>query len=229
MQLSTLAQLRRDQAEKRSVVRSVDLKNGDETLLYPFEDTGNSELLEAARIAARNDRSGTVELPGGARFLQVFNPPLRMLIVGAVHIAQALVPMATLAGYAVTVIDPRRAFGTLERFPGVTLLDDWPDDAMATLAPDHRTAVVTLTHDPKLDDPALQVALRSDAFYVGSLGSTRTHAKRLERLAKAGLGEAELARIHAPLGLDIGARSPAEIAVSAMAQITAALRKGERS
>ena len=146
-----------------------------------------------------------------------------MIVVGAVHIAQSLVPMATLSGYDVTIVDPRQAFATEARFPGVTLKHDWPDDAMSALDPDRRTAVVTLTHDPKLDDPALTIALRSEAFYIGSLGSNRTHAKRLARLMEAGLTESELARIHAPVGLDIGAVSPAEIAVSIMAQITAVL------
>ena len=146
-----------------------------------------------------------------------------MIVVGAVHIAQSLVPMATLSGYDVTIVDPRQAFATEARFPGVALQHDWPDDAMSALDPDRRTAVVTLTHDPKLDDPALTVALRSEAFYIGSLGSNRTHAKRLARLIEAGLTESELARIHAPVGLDIGAVSPAEIAVSIMAQITAVL------
>jgi xanthine dehydrogenase accessory factor len=144
-----------------------------------------------------------------------------------VHIAQALVPVARLTGYAVTVVDPRGAFATESRFPDVALVTEWPDDALNGLAIDARTAIVTLTHDPKLDDPALTVALRSPAFYVGSLGSRRTHAKRLDRLRAAGLTEEELARIHAPVGLDIGAVTQAEIAVSVMAQIIAARRRKE--
>jgi xanthine dehydrogenase accessory factor len=149
-----------------------------------------------------------------------------MAIVGAVHIAQALVPMAGLAGYDVTLIDPREAFGSAGRFPGVTISHDWPDEAMAAFAPDARSAVVTLTHDTKLDDPALTVALRSPAFYIGCLGSTRTHAKRVARLMAAGFGEADIARLDAPVGLDIGARTPAEIAVAILAAVTRALRKG---
>jgi xanthine dehydrogenase accessory factor len=145
--------------------------------------------------------------------------------VGAVHIAQALAPMASLAGYHVTVVDPRRAFATDSRFPDVAMTRDWPDEALAALAPDRRTAVVTLTHDPKLDDPALDVALRGEAFYVAALGSRRTHAGRLERLRALGHGEAALARIHGPAGLEIGAVSPAEIAVSVMAEMTRALRR----
>jgi xanthine dehydrogenase accessory factor len=184
-----------------------------------------TDLLGAVEAAHRRDQSLTVDSSAGRAFLQVFNPPLRLIVVGAVHIAQALVPMAALAGYAVTVVDPRRAFATDERFPDVTVSTEWPDDAMQALAPDRRTAVVTLTHDPKLDDPALLVALRSDAFYIGALGSKRTHAKRLERLREEGADEAALARIHGPAGLDIGAVSPAEIAVSVLAQLTQALRR----
>ena len=146
-----------------------------------------------------------------------------MIVVGAVHIAQSLVPMAKLSGYDVTIIDPREAFASEARFPDVNLNHNWPDEAMTNLDPDRRTAVVTLTHDPKLDDPALTVALRSNAFYIGSLGSKRTHAKRLERLRGDGLTEVELGRINAPIGLDIGAVSPAEIAVSIMGEITAIL------
>jgi len=152
------------------------------------------------------------------------NPPLRLVIVGAVHIAQALVPMARLAGYDPVVVDPRDAFASDARFPGVTLARDWPDEALAAIGLDGRTAVVTLTHDSKLDDPAIIAALRSDVFYLGCLGSSRTHAKRVDRLRAAGLGDADLARIHAPVGLNIGARSPSEIAVAVMAQITLALR-----
>jgi xanthine dehydrogenase accessory factor len=157
-------------------------------------------------------------------FVVPYNPPLRLIVVGAVHIAQALAPMAASAGYAVTVVDPRSSFANPARFPGVTLVDEWPDDGLAALGIDTRTAVVTLTHDPKLDDPALQVALRSPAFYVGALGSTRTQAARRRRLLAGGLGEAEADRLRAPVGLPIGARTPAEIAVSVLAQITQDLR-----
>lgn len=174
------------------------------------------------RDRLRADKSG-VE---GDTFVAIHNPALRLIVVGAVHIAQALLPMARLAGYDPTLIDPREAFGSGPRFPGETILHDWPDEAMAALAPDARTAVVTLTHDTKLDDPAILAALASDCFYLGCLGSTRTHAKRLERLRAAGVSEAQIARIHAPVGLDIGAKTPAEIAVSVLAQITQVLRRG---
>ena len=171
----------------------------------------------------RSDKSGMEE---DGRFIAIHNPPLRLIVVGAVHIAQPLLQMARLCGYDGTLIDPRSAFGSAARFPGERIVEDWPDEALEALAPDGRTAIVTLTHDPKLDDPAIRVALRASGFYLGCLGSTRTHAKRVDRLRAEGFTDAEISRIHAPVGLDIGAKSPAEIAVSVMAQITAVLRKG---
>ena len=180
--------------------------------------------IEEVSGRMRDDRSGTFD--DGALFAQIYNPPLRLIIVGAVHIAQALAPMAEITGFDVTVVDPRGTFATEERFPGITLSDDWPDEALEALAPDGRTAVVTLTHDPKLDDPALQVALRSSAFYIASLGGQRTHSGRLERLRDAGFDAVALARINGPAGLRIGAVSPAEIAVSILAQLTA-IRHGK--
>ena len=180
--------------------------------------------IEEVSGRMRDDRSGTFD--DGTLFAQIYNPPLRLIIVGAVHIAQALAPMAAITGFDVTVVDPRGTFATEERFPGITLSDDWPDEALEALAPDGRTAVVTLTHDPKLDDPALQVALRSSAFYIASLGGQRTHSGRLERLRDAGFDAAALARINGPAGLRIGAVSPAEIAVSILAQLTA-IRHGK--
>jgi xanthine dehydrogenase accessory factor len=183
-------------------------------LLGPGRDAGVDARL-------KSDRSGMDE---DGRFIAVHNPPLRLIVVGAVHIAQPLLTIARTCGYAPTLIDPRGAFGSQARFPDEAILDDWPDEALAALKADGRTAVVTLTHDPKLDDPALRVALASPAFYIGALGSKKTHARRLERLAALGCGPEVTARIHAPVGLDIGARTPAEIAVSIMAQITATLR-----
>lgn len=176
----------------------------------------------ATDVRFRSDRSGMEE---DGRFIAIHNPPLRLIVVGAVHIAQPLLAIARTCGYAPTLIDPRAAFGSADRFPGETILDDWPDEALAKLAPDARTAIVTLTHDPKLDDPAIRHALDGPAFYVGCLGSTRTHAKRVERLTAEGFTHDQIAKIHAPVGLDIGAKTPAEIAVSIMAQITEALRK----
>ena len=219
-----------------SVALVTDLNTGLQTLVYEDAIHGGfgleDDLLAEVRERLRQDRSGLITDPedeedGPRLFVQTHNPPLRLLVVGAVHIAQALAPLAALTGYAVTVIDPRGAFATELRFPGVSLHDAWPDEALTALGIDSRTAVVTLTHDPKLDDPALLVALRSPAFYVGSLGSKRTHAKRLERLKEQGVTDAELARIHAPVGLDIGAVTPAEIALSVMAQITAVRRKSD--
>ena len=172
----------------------------------------------------RGDQSG-IE-PDGRTFIAIHNPPLRMIIVGAVHIAQPLIAMARLAGYDPVIVDPRPAFGAAARFPGEVILEDWPDEALAAHGLDPRTAVVTLTHDPKLDDPAITAALRSDVFYLGCLGSTRTHAKRVERLTGAGFSPDAIARVHAPVGLHLGARSPAEIAVSIMAQVTQVLRLG---
>jgi xanthine dehydrogenase accessory factor len=172
-----------------------------------------------------DDRSGTLETAAGRLFVEVWNPKPRLLVIGAVHTAQELVPLARAAGYEVTVIDPRTAFGTSARFPNTTLRNDWPNEALAALAPDRRTAILTLTHDPKIDDPALEAALRSDAFYIGALGSRRTHAKRVERLKEAGFDDAAIGRIRGPVGLAIGAQTPVEIAISIMAEITAVLHR----
>ena len=184
----------------------------------------NERVVAGVKTALREDRCRTVDTPAGRLFFQALNPPLRMIIVGAVHITQALAPMAALLGYEVTVIDPRRAFASEDRFPWVRVIVQWPDQALSELAPDERTAVVTLTHDPKLDDPALRLALESKAFYIASLGSQRTHAARVGRLKEAGLSERQIARIHGPAGLAINARSPAEIAAAIMAQATQSLR-----
>jgi xanthine dehydrogenase accessory factor len=181
--------------------------------------------LAAARQALIDNRSGEIETTRYRLFVHVHNPAARLMIVGAVHISQSLAPMAMLAGYQVTVIDPRRSFASMERFPGIELRHDWPDEALEILRPDSRSAIVTLTHDPKLDDPALTFALRSPAFYIGALGSKKTHASRLQRLQAEGFSETDCERIHGPAGLDIGAKSPAEIAISVMAQLTAALHR----
>ena len=226
MKTDILGQLLTDRAAKRQVVVATDLTNGDGQLIYPAESDAADELTIAARRVMVADKSGMVELADGRKlFLHVHNPPLRMLVVGAVHIAQPLSQMAVLAGYDVSIVDPRREFASVDRFPGINLIDAWPDDGVDQFAPDRRSAIVTLTHDPKLDDPALIKVLRSDAFYIGCLGSTRTHGKRLERLAVEGFGESEFVRIHGPVGLDIGAKSPAEIAVSIMGEIIEALRR----
>lgn len=216
-------------AEKAATALVSHLESGAQTLIAGDRRIGDLPLTPALEAAIsqvqRADRSRRVDSEAGPVFIQVFNPPLRLIIVGAVHIAQPLAPMAALAGYDVTVIDPRRAFASDERFPSVSVRQDWPDDGLKALAPDARTAIVALTHDPKLDDPALDVALRGDSFYIAALGSRKTHAARLERLASLGHGAETLARIHGPAGLAIGAVSPAEIAVSVMAEMTAALRQ----
>jgi len=209
-----LAELFAARAARRPVAVVTDLEGPERNLA--------GQLEYPARF--RGDQSG-VE-PDGTTFIAVHNPPLRMIIVGAVHIAQPLIAMARLAGYDPVIVDPRPAFGAAARFPGEVILEDWPDEALAAHGLDPRTAVVTLTHDPKLDDPAITAALRSDVFYLGCLGSTRTHAKRVERLTGAGFTPEQIARIHAPVGLHLGARSPAEIAVSIMAQVTRVLRLG---
>jgi xanthine dehydrogenase accessory factor len=229
MKRAILDRLLSDRAAKRPVALVTALSDGAQALVYPDgEVVGHSfggAAEQATREALAQDRSGPIESARGTLFIQVHNPPLRLVVVGAVHITQALAEIAAITGYAVTVIDPRRAFAQSARFPNIAVSTEWPDDALKRLTPDGRTAIVTLTHDPKIDDPALEVALRSQAFYIGSLGSTRTHGKRLQRLAGKGFGERELARIHGPIGLDIGALSPAEIAVSIMAEITQVRRK----
>lgn len=192
-------------------------------------------VVDLDRDTRHLDRSGPVERfrmdrsgfePDSRVFVGIHNPPLRLIVVGAVHIAQALLPMARIAGYDPAVIDPRETFASAARFPDTVLLHDWPDEAVDSLGLDTRTALVLLTHDPKLDDPALEKALRSECFYIGALGSTRTHAKRVQRLGEAGFSDEEIARIHGPIGLDIGAAGPAEIAVSILGEMTRVLRKG---
>ncbi|MDG2269993.1 MAG: XdhC family protein [Alphaproteobacteria bacterium] len=228
MRPDTLKSLLAAREAKRPVALVSNLESGAQSLVYRDAVEGSLDLDEAivasARTALRDDKSGRADAYGTPLFVQVFNPPKRMIIVGAVHIAQPLMTLAQTSGYEVVIVDPRGAFATRDRFPGVTLSEDWPDEALETLRIDNRSAVVTLTHDPKLDDPALHVALRSEAFYIGSLGSRKTHGRRVERLTEDGYTEEEIARIHAPVGLSINAKSPAEIAISIMAQITQVLR-----
>jgi xanthine dehydrogenase accessory factor len=220
---ANLSALNKARAEKRAVVLATHLKSGRSRLLYP-DASGKDPLSDSAAKALRRDESTTVESEDGGWFLTVFNSPLDLAIIGAVHIAQPLARMAALADYAVRIIDPRTAFATEERFPNVELSHDWPDEALAAKPLVARSAVVALTHDPKLDDPALTAALRSPAFYIGALGSRQTHARRLERLKEHGFTDSDFARIHGPIGLDIGARSPAEIAVAILGEMTATLR-----
>jgi len=213
------------EAAKRNkipVVMATRLPDGAQFLLP--EPDAPPELNAAARRALESDESGTIRIGEHDWFVHVHNPKQRLIIVGAVHIAQALVPFAAGTGYAVTVVDPRRAFASDERFPDVSVSTEWPDEAMDALAPDIRSAVVTLTHDPKLDDPALDRALKSPAFYIGALGSRKTHAARLKRLRDLGHGETALARIRGPVGLNIEAVTAPEIALSILAEIVAVRR-----
>jgi len=207
----------------RAIVRATDLETGEDRLIDPAND--KSPLGIAAADAARADTSSSAEIEGRNWFLSVFNPPLDLVIIGAVHIAQPLAQIAAMAGYGVRVIDPRTSFATPERFPGVRLSHDWADEALAKEQLGPRSAIVALTHDPKLDDPGLIAALNSRCFYIGALGSKKTQAARRERMKAQGFGGEALARIHGPVGLDIGARSPAEIAISILAEMTETLRK----
>ncbi len=217
-----LARLLACRASGATVTLATRLPDGFQILLP--DPAAPGALCEAAAGVVAADEARTVQVGAETWFLQIEAPAPRLLIVGAVHIAQALAPMAAMAGYAATVIDPRRGFATADRFPDIKLIQAWPDEALATLAPDGRTAVVTLTHDPKLDDPALDAALRAGVFFVGALGSRTTHASRLERLAARGHAPEALARIRGPVGLAIGARTAPEIALSVLAELVAARR-----
>ncbi|HYF54957.1 MAG TPA: XdhC family protein [Salinarimonas sp.] len=227
MNLDLLALVNAERAARRALIVVTDLATGEQRAVREAELSGDP-LEEVLAERFRSGRSGLVESQGRELFLTVQVPPARVIVIGAVHISQALAPLARIAGLDVTVVDPRDAFATPERFPDVPVLAEWPDEALERLGLDRYTALVALTHDPKIDDPALQAALRSDAFYVGALGSRKTHARRVERLAGAGFDEAAIARIRAPIGLDIGAVSPAEIAVSILAEIVAHLRRDRR-
>lgn len=222
--IRTLAAAR---AERRAMVYAVRPDDWDRRLIGRGDADPLGPLGAAALGAMDGDKSAMIAAEGVDWFLGVHNPPLRMVVVGAVHIAQALMPMARIAGYDAVLVDPRDAFGAAARFPGETILSDWPDDALRAHGLDERTAVITLTHDPKLDDPAIRIALGAPVFYLGCLGSPRTHAKRVARLTEEGFSPAQIAAIHAPVGLDIGAKSPAEIAISILAQITERLRRPE--
>ena len=223
MLISDLTQLQSDITARRPVAVLTTLATGAQRLVHPGDALAD-DLASLLADAVRKDKSGVVQTAAGEVFINVFNPALRMVMIGAVHISQGLIPMAKAAGYDITVIDPRTAFASGQRFAGVTLDARWPEDALPGLSLDRRTAFIALTHDPKIDDPALRLALASDCFYVGALGSLRTHAKRRERLLVAGIAPAAFERIRAPIGLDIGAIGAAEIAISIMAEVTAHLR-----
>ena len=222
MKAELFERLLRARRARQALALVTHLVDGTQAIVTEDEVHGELQLgpdrLAEIRNRLRSDRSGTLDDGESTLFVRCHVAPPRLVIVGAVHIAQALAPMAAIAGYEVIVVDPRRAFATPERMPGVSMSTEWPDAALARIGIDARTAVVTLSHDPKLDDPALIAALRSPAFYIGALGSKHTHARRIERLSEAGLGE-QVHRIHAPVGLDLGGRAPAEIAVATLAQL----------
>lgn len=223
MKLATLAEINRERAARRPVIVVTDIANGEQRIVKAADLAGDPLHAELERHL-RMGKSGTVEIGGRKLFLNVYAPTARLVIVGAVHISQALAPLARSLGYDVTVVDPRTAFASPERFPDVPLIAEWPDVALPPLDVDRYTAFVALTHDPKIDDPALLHALGRDCFYIGALGSPKTHERRTERLKAQGASDAGIARIHAPIGLEIGAISPSEIAVAIMAEITAQLR-----
>jgi xanthine dehydrogenase accessory factor len=226
MRYALLMDLIKGRNERRRIAMVTNLANGAERLV-DYDRAKDDLLADDLEQAFRFDRSGIVKIGDAEYFINVYNPPLHLVIVGAVHLAQALIPLARAAGYDVTVIDPRAAFASPERFPDVVVHDEWPDEVLPKLDLGPRTALVALTHDPKIDDPALNAALHSGCFYIGALGSKKTQGARRERLAAAGFKEADLSRIHGPIGLSIGARGPAEIAISIIAEITAALRVGK--
>ena len=223
MKLEILSALNAERAARRAVVLVTDLASGSERLVKAA-DVARDPLKDVLEKHLRSGKSGMEETPQGKVFLTVHVPPARLVATGAVHISQALAPMAAMLGYDVTIVDPRTAFATVERFPEVKVIAEWPDVALPPLGIDRYTAFVALTHDPKIDDPALTHALARDCFYIGALGSKKTHARRIERLKAQGQSDAALARIHAPIGLAIGAASPPEIALAIMAEITARLR-----
>jgi xanthine dehydrogenase accessory factor len=225
MKLELLYALNEERAARRAAIVVTKLESGEQRLVKAA-DAAKDELHEALGKRLRSGKSGTEETANGKFFLTVFVPPPRLVVTGAVHISQELAPMAQRLGYDVAIVDPRTAFATPERFANVKLIADWPDKVLPSLKIDAHTAFCALTHDPKIDDPALLHALSKDCFYIGALGSKKTHASRLERLKAQGASEALLSRIHAPIGLAIGAVSPAEIAVSILAEITARLRLG---
>jgi xanthine dehydrogenase accessory factor len=224
VKLDVLAALNAERAARRAAIVVTDVASGAERLVKGAE-VERDPLKDVLKERLRTGKSGMVETQEGRVFLTVHVPPPRLVITGAVHISQALAPIARVVGYDVTIVDPRTAFASIERFPDVKVIAEWPDTALPSLNVDRYTAFVALTHDPKIDDPALTHALARDCFYIGALGSKKTHARRVERLKGQGIGDAAIARIHAPIGLEIGAVSPPEIAVAIMGEITARLRQ----
>jgi xanthine dehydrogenase accessory factor len=223
VKLATLAELNAERAARRPVIIVTDVASGEQRLVKAAAFAADPLRAELTR-QLRMGKSAMIESAGKRLFLNVYAPTARLVVIGAVHISQALAPLARSLDYDVTVVDPRTAFASPERFPDVPLIAEWPEVALPPLGIDPYTAFVAVTHDPKIDDPALLHAFQKDCFYIGALGSRKTHAKRAERLKAQGATDADIARIHAPIGLPIGAVSPTEIAVSIMAEITAQLR-----
>jgi len=225
LRLDILKALNEERAARRAVIVITNQDSGAQRLVKAA-DVRNDPLKDVLDKHLRSGKSGIEETPEGKVFLTVHVPSPKLVITGAVHISQTLAPIGQLLGYDVTIVDPRTAFATIERFPDVKVIAEWPDVALPPIGIDHYTAFVALTHDPKIDDPGLDVALKSDCFYIGALGSRKTHARRVERLkTERGFTDNDIGRIHAPIGLDIDAVSPAEIAVAIMGQITQALRQ----
>lgn len=224
MRLEHLSALNRARAERRAAILITDIASGEQRLVMG-EDVERDALASVLDPALRSGKSGNVEHEGKTLFLTVQTPPVRLIVIGAVHISQALAPLAKVAGLDMTIIDPRTAFATPERFPDVKLIAEWPQTVLPGIRLDRYSGVACFTHDPKVDDPALEEALRAECFYVGALGSRKTHGKRVERLTALGFTADQIARIRAPIGLDIGAVSPAEIAVSVLGEVIQALRK----
>ncbi|MFC3164248.1 XdhC family protein [Ciceribacter thiooxidans] len=221
-----LKELNAARQARKAAVLVTSLDDGCSRLVIEGETIEGGLGLEVTE-RLRSGKSGSVEIDGRPHFLNVYLPPPRIVVIGAVHISQALYPMARIAGFDLTIIDPRTAFATAERFTGADLVADWPEDALKARPLDGYTALVALTHDPKIDDYPIAAALKSGCFYVGALGSRKTHGKRVERLKAEGFGDGEIARISAPIGLDIGAATPGEIAVAILADIIQAFRRRE--
>ncbi|MCO6390507.1 XdhC family protein [Aliihoeflea aestuarii] len=227
MERDVLTTLNRERAARRAAILVSDFENGISTL-YREADTREGALGAALSSAFDSGKSGMVEIDGQKLFFNVHLPSARLVIIGAVHISQALAPMARIAGFDVEIVDPRSAFATPERFPDTVVTAEWPDKVLTERPLDAFTALVAVTHDPKIDDGPIEAALRAGAFYVGALGSRKTHSKRVDRLRASGLSDGEIARIRAPIGLSIGAASPAEIAVAVLAEVIQSLRSRGR-
>jgi xanthine dehydrogenase accessory factor len=228
VKLDILSALNAERTARRPAIVVTDMKSGEQRLVKAG-DIARDSLRDALEMHLRSGKSGLEATPQGQVFITVHVPPPKLVITGAVHISQALAPIARIAGFDTTIVDPRTAFATSERFPDVKVIAEWPDKALPPLGVDRYTAFVALTHDPKIDDPALLHALRSDCFYIGALGSKKTHARRVDRLKAQGVSEDAIARIHAPIGLPISAATPPEIAVAIMAEIVGTLRQGAAS